>query len=242
MCNTSWPSMQAAACARDYAAPWPYGWFQFQNGAASDCRAPQNVSNVKTNRDVATIAPPLPRYTGCTSPQSFDGMTPYHKAAWEGSCHQRFPCLSRSACDKDWSAPCPAAWFEFNAGRSCLPATGRRTPLRHGLRLRERKESRKELVARSPRPCVCPAFFVSLFFFANLSAQTEPAHLREERLHRKPPDRLKKHRQLWRCCRSHGQAKVGPPPGLLHPGPGPDAGHQIRPQPTRQPPTRDDQG
>ena len=89
----------------------------------------------------------------------------------------------------------------------------------------------------------------AVFLFAKLPAPTEPAarpllsHLREERLHRKPPDRLKKHRQLWRCCRSHCQEKVGPPPGLLHPGPGPDAGHQLhmRPQPTRQPPTRDDQ-
>lgn len=100
-CNASWPSMHAAACVRDYDAACPYGWFQSRNDLGRECRAPET-------------------YIGCASPQSFDGMTPHEKAAWEASCHQRFPCLSRAACDKDWSAPCPAEWFEFNAGRSCL--------------------------------------------------------------------------------------------------------------------------
>merc|ERR1712176_738865 len=117
MCNVSWPRLRTRTCARDYAAPCPYGWLKTERGRTIGCRAPET-------------------YEGCNPVQSFGDMTPDEKKEWEHSCQQRFPCGSRSSCDKDWSAPCPAEWFSFNAGRSCVAQpgyTGNCSLVLHGL-------------------------------------------------------------------------------------------------------------
>jgi len=99
-CNVSWPS-QGDECERDYASSCPFGWLEVGLPGASECRAPLS-------------------YTQCSPFKSFDGVGFDEKQDWARVCGQTFPCRSRSTCAKDWEAACPAGWFAFNGGLSCL--------------------------------------------------------------------------------------------------------------------------
>ena len=120
-CNVSWPSM-GPTCSRDYAAACPYGWLWLADDEGKiECRAPPMQRRffcigqrpcLCKERDA--------RYRTCSPVQRFDGMSPHEKQAWERVCAQRFPCATRSSCEKDWLAACPAGWYEYNGGASCL--------------------------------------------------------------------------------------------------------------------------
>lgn len=103
-CNVSWPEGMVP-CDRDYGAACPFGWLAETTGSVVECRAP-------------------PGYHGCARAQEFARMSPHQKRSWASSCQQDFPCRSRSRCEPDWSHPCPAGWYAFSGGASCMaPAT-----------------------------------------------------------------------------------------------------------------------
>lgn len=101
-CEFSWPAL-GAACRRDYTAPCPFGWLEVDEGGEAACHAPAS--------------------SFCASAQRFTQMTPAEKQDWEALCGERFPCSSRSACPIDWTAPCPADWYNVGDGRLCLAPT-----------------------------------------------------------------------------------------------------------------------
>lgn len=102
ICKISWPDAPAG-CRRDHVSPCPYGWWQeVTPKGANSCVAPSV-------------------YAGkCNHVQVFDGMSPVEKTEWEHVCQAFFPCRDRDGCFPEWSAACPAGWFEFEGGRSCL--------------------------------------------------------------------------------------------------------------------------
>lgn len=101
-CEFSWPAL-GAACRRDYTAPCPFGWLEVDEGGEAACHAPAS--------------------SFCARAQRFTQMTPAEKQDWEALCGERFPCSSRSACPIDWTAPCPADWYNVGDGRLCLAPT-----------------------------------------------------------------------------------------------------------------------
>merc|ERR1712072_79612 len=75
-------------------------------------------------------------YVTCGSRKSFSAMTPAAKEEWAQNCRVKFPCRERSACDKTYSAPCPADWYTLNGGMSCVAPVdyaGSCAPVLHGL-------------------------------------------------------------------------------------------------------------
>lgn len=62
-----------------------------------------------------------PTYFGpCVSePTSFAGMSDAAKTRWSAMCQAVWPCV---ACERDYSAACPAGWVA--AGTSCSPPSG----------------------------------------------------------------------------------------------------------------------
>lgn len=98
-CNVSWPSL-SETCERDYGS-CPVGWLEVGPQDAQECRAPFS-------------------YTQCGVVKSFVGVGPDEKRRWARLCGQTFPCRSRGACKKDWDVVCPAGWFAFKGGLSCL--------------------------------------------------------------------------------------------------------------------------
>lgn len=97
-CGVTWPLRHV--CKRDYTAKCPSGWRHVARRGHVECEAPS-------------------WYMKCSRVQRFERMMPHQKQIWENKCFQRFPCLSRASCAKDWDAACPADWFTFNGGMSC---------------------------------------------------------------------------------------------------------------------------
>lgn len=127
-CGVSWPDA-LLECDRDYTSPCPFGWLQLPKKDGIECRAP-------------------PMYADCNKIQQFSDMTPVEKQEWAQTCSQKFPCRDRSKCAPAWSMPCPADWYAFNGGQSCLaPGTyaGKCSSVLHGLL--ELSNSEKELLA-----------------------------------------------------------------------------------------------
>jgi len=85
----------------------------------------------------ASLGVRLIRYSGgCNQIQTFDKMTPAQKEDWEHVCQAKFPCKDRQKCNHEWSMPCPADWFAFNSGMSCMAPrsyAGNCSSVLHGL-------------------------------------------------------------------------------------------------------------
>lgn len=129
-CSVSWPDAPME-CEHDYTAPCPFGWLKLAQKTGIECRAP-------------------PMYGDCNRIQQFTGMTPAEKQDWAQSCKQNFPCRDRSGCTLAWDSPCPAGWYAFNGGHSCLAPeaySGKCSSVLHGLI--ELSRTDKELIAKT---------------------------------------------------------------------------------------------
>lgn len=111
-CHVSWVEL-GSTCYHDYTAACPFGWHSSRDG----CLAPL-------------------MYDACGRVKSFSKMTPAAKEDWAHMCNVKFPCRDRSSCEKSYSAACPADWYAFNGGASCVAPSqysGKCTPVLHGL-------------------------------------------------------------------------------------------------------------
>jgi len=111
-CHVSWAEL-GGACYHDYTASCPFGWHSGRDGC---------------------VAPLM--YDTCGRVKSFSEMTPAAKEDWAKMCKVHFPCRDRSSCEKSYSAPCPADWYAFNGGMSCMAPSqyiGKCSPVLHGL-------------------------------------------------------------------------------------------------------------
>lgn len=110
-CRVEWRGV-GEDCVHDFHAPCPFGWFE-----EASCVAPST-------------------YHTCSTSPSFRIMTPAAKEDWAQTCKVKFPCRERDTCEKTYAAPCPANWYAFNAGLSCVAPSnynGSCVPVLHGL-------------------------------------------------------------------------------------------------------------
>lgn len=118
-CGVSWPV--ASQCVRDLSVLCPLGWYRNPDWSGVDeCLAPS-------------------WYSKCNRMQSFGDMSFEAKQNWAVMCGVDWPCLDRTACEIDYSQPCPAEWLVFNGGKSCAAPgeyAGPCAVVMHGLHLR----------------------------------------------------------------------------------------------------------
>jgi len=99
-CGVSWPLLGETNCRRDFAAICPFGWLPHSTRDGLDCWAPTE-------------------YNGrCGKRQKLQGLSPAEKMSFETRCDVRWPCQE---CQKTTSRTvCPAGWYTFNGGLSCM--------------------------------------------------------------------------------------------------------------------------
>lgn len=99
-CGVDWPLLGVPKCRRDYAAICPFGWWPHPTADGLECWAPID-------------------YVGkCAKRQKLQGLSPAQKTSFEASCDVRWPC--KDCHESTQRTTCPAGWYTFNGGLSCM--------------------------------------------------------------------------------------------------------------------------
>ncbi|CAE7744879.1 unnamed protein product [Symbiodinium sp. CCMP2592] len=59
-------------------------------------------------------------YVLCNKRQTFAGLSPDEKRAFEDTCGVRFPCRSVHDCERSYETPCPRGWYSLDGGLTCV--------------------------------------------------------------------------------------------------------------------------